>query len=85
MGQCLKNCEGTFLLKMSYSTAILVCIFSILMLDQFSRRRKMRIIGASTIQNPKKRQNTFCLKVITVLSWKITNFENFPSENSYDF
>ena len=43
MGQCLKFCEGTFCLKMADSTAILVILFSILMLNQFSQRRKMRI------------------------------------------
>ena len=43
MGQCLKICEGIFWLKMADSIAILVKTFSILMLDQFSRRRKMRI------------------------------------------
>ena len=43
MGQCLKIYEGTFWLKIADSIAILVQIFSILMLDQFSRRRKMRL------------------------------------------
>ena len=43
MGQYLKIREGTFCLKMADSIAILVQFFSILMLDQFSRRRKMRI------------------------------------------
>ena len=41
MGQCSKICEGTFWLEMADSTAIVVKIFSILMLDQFSQRRKM--------------------------------------------
>ena len=41
MGQRLKICEGTFWMKMAGSIAILVQIFSILMLDQFSQRRKM--------------------------------------------
>ena len=36
-------CEGTFWLKMADSIATLVQFFSILMLDQFFRRRKMRI------------------------------------------
>ena len=43
MGQYLKICEGTLWLKMADSIAILVQFFSILMLDQFSRRRNMRI------------------------------------------
>ena len=43
MGQCLKICEETFWLKMADSIAILVQFFSILMLDQFSRREKIRI------------------------------------------
>ena len=48
MGQRLKICEGTFWLKMADSIAILVKIFSILMLDQFSQRRKMPLeLGAS--------------------------------------
>ena len=42
MCQCLKICEGTFCLKMADSTDNLVNNFSILMLDQFSQRRKMR-------------------------------------------
>ena len=46
MGQFVKVCERTFHLKMADSTAILVSIFSILMLDQFPRRRKMRISEA---------------------------------------
>ena len=50
MGQCLKICEGTFWLKMADSIAILVQILSILMLDQFSQRRKMRIEYASIIK-----------------------------------
>ena len=43
MGQCLKICEGTLWLKMADSIAILVQFFSMLMLDQLSRRRKVRI------------------------------------------
>ena len=43
MGQCLKICEGTFWLKMADYMAILVQFFLILMLDQFSRRGKIRI------------------------------------------
>ena len=42
MGQCLKICEGTFCLKMVDFTAISGQIFLILMLNQFSQRRKMR-------------------------------------------
>ena len=41
MGQCLKICEGNFWLKMADSIAILIKIFSILMLDQFTQRIKM--------------------------------------------
>ena len=43
MGQCLKICEGTFCLKMADSIAILVQFYSILVLDQFSQCRKMRL------------------------------------------
>ena len=43
MGQCLKICEGTFCLRMVDSTAISARIISILMLDQFSQRRKVRL------------------------------------------
>ena len=74
MGQCLKICEGTFWLKMADSIAILVQFFSILMLDQFSRRRKRRIYNKKI-----NRYNIFSLKVRTVLSWKITNIANFPT------
>ena len=42
MGQRLNICEGTFWLKIADSIAILVKIFSILMLDQLSQCRKMR-------------------------------------------
>ena len=47
MGQCLKICEGTFCLKMVDFTAISGQIFLILMLDQFSQRRKMRLERAN--------------------------------------
>ena len=50
MGQCLKICEGTFCLKMVDSTAISGQIFLILMLDQFSQRRKMRLELAHSIK-----------------------------------
>ena len=43
MGQCLKICEGTFCLKMVDSTAISGQIFLILMLDQFSQRKKFAL------------------------------------------
>ena len=43
MGQCMKICEGTFCLKMVDSTAISGQIILILMLDQLSQRRKMRL------------------------------------------
>ena len=46
MGQCLKICEGTFCLKMVDSTAIYGQIFLILMLVQFSQRRKMLLFKA---------------------------------------
>ena len=46
MGQCLKICEKTFCLKMVDSIAISGRIISILMLDQFSQRKKMRLILA---------------------------------------
>ena len=50
MGQCLKICEGTFCLKMVDSTAISSQIFLILMLDLFSKRRKMRLEQANLIK-----------------------------------
>ena len=48
MGQCLKICEETFCLKMV--DAISGQIFLILMLDQFSQRRKMRLEQAHLIK-----------------------------------
>ena len=78
MGQCLKICEGTFCLKMAESIAILVISFSILMLNQFSRGRKMRIKLAN-LQSNFNLQNIYILQVITVLNWKIPNFANFPT------
>ena len=50
MGQCLKICEGTFCLKMVYFTAISGQIILILMLNQFSQRRKMRLELAHLIK-----------------------------------
>ena len=50
MGQCLKICEGTLCLKMVDSTAISGQIILILMLDQFSQRRKMRLKQAYLIK-----------------------------------
>ena len=41
MRQCLKICEGTFCLKMVDFNVISGQIFLILMLSQFSQRRKM--------------------------------------------
>ena len=58
MGQCLKICEGTFCLKMVDSTAISGRIFSILMLDQFSQRRKMRLELAHLMQ-PRAKPSEF--------------------------
>ena len=43
VGQCLKFCEETFYLKMVDTTAISGQIFLIVMLDQFSQGRKMRL------------------------------------------
>ena len=43
MGQCLKICEGTFLLKMADYNAISGQIFLILMLNLFSQCRRMRL------------------------------------------
>ena len=57
MGQFLKICEVTFCLKMANSTAILVSIFSILMIDQFSRRRKITF-----------KQKIFCVERIDLAS-----------------
>ena len=50
MGQCLKICEVTFCLKMADSIAIVVVLFSILMLNQLSRRRKMPSPSAKMIR-----------------------------------
>ena len=50
MGQRLKVCEGTFCMKMVYSTAISGQIFLILLLDRFSQRRKMRLERANLIK-----------------------------------
>ena len=50
MGQCMKICEGTFCLKMVDSTAITGRIISILILDQFSQRSKMRLELAHLMQ-----------------------------------
>ena len=43
MGQCLKICEGTFCLELVDSTAISGQILLILVLDQFSQHREMRL------------------------------------------
>ena len=51
MGQCLKICEGTYCLKMVDSTAISGQNFLILMLDQFSQRRKMHLEQANLIKS----------------------------------
>ena len=50
MGEYMKICEGTFCMKMVHSTAISGQIFLILMLDQFSQRRKMRLEQANLIK-----------------------------------
>ena len=49
MGQCLKISEGTFCQKMDDSNTIIGLTISILMLDQFSRRRKMRLEQANLL------------------------------------
>ena len=59
MGQCLKICEGTFCLKMVHSTAISGQIFLILMLDQFSQSRKMRLERANLRKNIAKLYELF--------------------------
>ena len=66
MGQCLKVCEGTFCLKMVYSTAISGQIILILMLHQFSQRRKMRLEQAHPMQPELSPPNLF-LEVTAVL------------------
>ena len=66
MGQCLRICEGTFCLKVVYSTAISDRIISILMLDQFSQRRKMRLERANLRKVIAKLYELF-LEVTTVL------------------
>ena len=67
MGQCLKICEGTFCLKMVHCTAISGRIISILMLDQFSQRKKMRLELTHLIQ-PRAKPSELFLEVTTVLS-----------------
>ena len=59
MCQCLKICEETLCLKIVDTTTISGHIFLILMLDQFSQRRKMRLEPA----NPKN----FFLEATAVL------------------
>ena len=66
MGQCLIICEGTFCLKMVYSIAISGRIISILMLDQFSQRRKMRLELAHRMQ-PRAKPSELLLEVTAVL------------------
>ena len=70
MGQCLKISEGTFCLKVTDSNAIFGSTLSILMLDQFSRRRKMRLERAHLIQPGTKQFELFFLE-ITVVSLKL--------------
>ena len=55
MGHYLKISEGTFYLKMTDSNAIFGSALSILMLDQFSRRRKMRLERVDLMQPGTKR------------------------------
>ena len=66
MGQCLKFCEGTFCLKMVDSIAISGRIISILMLDQFSQRRKMQLEQAHQMQ-PRAKPSKLFLEVTAVL------------------
>ena len=66
MSQCLKICEGTYCLKMVGSTANSGLIISILMLDEFSQRRKIRLDLAHLIQ-PKAKPFELFLEVRTVL------------------
>ena len=73
MGQCLKICEGTFCLKMAHSTAISGRIISILMLDQFSLRRKMRLERAHLMQ-PRAKPSELFLEVTTVLRCTVAKF-----------
>ena len=63
MGQCLKICEGTFCLKMVDYTAISGRIISILMLDIFSQRRKMRLEQAHPMQPRTKLSELFLKKL----------------------
>ena len=65
MGQCLKICEGTFCLKMVDSTPISGKIFLILMLDQFSQRRKIRLEQTNLIKIIAKLFELF-LEVLTL-------------------
>ena len=66
MGQCLKICEGTFCLKMVDSTTISSQFFLILMLDQFSQRKKMRLEQAHPMQ-PRAKPSELFLEVTAVL------------------
>ena len=67
MGLCMKNCEGTFCLKMVDPTAIFGQIFFILMLDQYSQRIKMRLEQANLIKIIAKLYELF-LEVTPLLS-----------------
>ena len=59
MGQCLKISEGTFCLKMADSNAIFGSTLSILMLEQFFQRKKMRLERAHLMQPSTKRFELF--------------------------
>ena len=61
-GSVSENLEGTFCQKMADSIAILVQFFSILVLDQFSQCRKMRLELAH-LKKLKPRLNNFSSEV----------------------
>ena len=67
MGQCMKISEGTFCLKMTDSNTIFGSTLSILMIDQFSRRRKMRLERAHLMQPATKRFELFLIEIAVVL------------------
>ena len=78
MGQYMKISEGTFCLKMTDSNAIFGSTLSILMLDQFSRRKKMGLEWAHLMQPGSKRFDFF--KEITVFKGRpIANITNGSS------
>ena len=79
------NLWADFSLKMVDSTAILANIFSTMMLDQFSQRRKMRTnIGASTKNKSENWCSIIIEKMLTKMAVESAIFrEKVPSQISY--